>query len=231
MEETATGILPPMMSDVLLFLNIAISVMLMFAVAYLITRNNNSELRQMDGKIKKLTQEVKALEEKLREKPHKTVDTVPEAEPFGINPRQPREESEDMSKLWKTFIEDYNHIAASMLVPGQLKACQKFVEENELRMLQYSGMMNFIPTTEVDESNYWLWKIPQQQKLYAVVPNPMKPCDEELYERGGLKMVFAINYKDGIYKKYVVETPATFTIDSSNRWTLKDPGVVGLERK
>lgn len=230
MEETATGILPPILADVLLFLNIAISVMLMFAVAYLMTRNDKSELRQLDGKIKKLSQEVKALEEKLREKPQKKVDTVPKAEPFGINPRLPREESADMSKLWKRFVEDYNHIAASMLVPGQLKACQRFVEENELRMLQYSGMMNFLPTMEVEESNYWLWKIPSE-KIYAVVPNPMKPCDEELYERGGLKMVFAINYKDGVYKKYVVETPAIFTIDETNRWKLKDPGVVELERK
>ena len=118
-----------------------------------------------------------------------------------------------------------------MMVPGQLKACQKFVEDNGLRMLKYAGMMNFIPALDVEDSNFWLWKISPDLNQYAVVPNPMKPCDNELYERGGLKIVFAMNYKDGIYKKYVVDTPAIFTIDNSNQWKLQDPGVVDLERK
>jgi len=230
MEETATGILPPILSDVLLFLNIAISVMLMFAVAYLVTRNNNEELRQMNGKIKKLSNEVKSLEEKLKERPQKKVDTVLTAEPFGINPNLPREDPNEMSGVWKKFVENYNLIAASMQVPGQLKACKKFVDDNELRMLQCLGTMNFMPATEVEESNYWLWKIPSE-KLYAVVPNPLKPCTEELYEQKGLKMVFAINYKDGTYGKYIVETPAMFTIDESNHWKLHEPGVVKLERQ
>ena len=234
MEETALqGFLPPMMADALLLMNIAMSVVLMFACAYLATRNNNSEIRQLNDKIKKLSRDLKDLEDKVgNSKPQKKVDSVIEVEPFGFNPRLPRQDPNEVTEgAWKKFVDNYNLIAASMLVPGQLKACQKFVEENELRMLQYSGMMNFIPATEVGESNYWLWKMPNEKNLYAVVPNPMKPCDEELYERGGLKMVFAINYKDGVYKKYIVETPAFFTIDNTNRWKVKDPGVVNLERK
>lgn len=232
MEETAVqGILPPMMSDILILMNIAMSVVLMFACAYLATRNQNSEIRQLNDKIKKLSQEIKSLDERIG-RPQKKVDTVIEAEPFGISTKFPRQDpNETKMGVWEKFVENYNLIAASMMVPGQLKACQKFVEDNGLRMLQYSGMMNFIPAAEVEESNYWLWKMPNEKNLYAVVPNPMKPCDEELYERGGLKMVFAINYKDGTYKKYIVETPAIFSTDSSNHWKLKDPGVVNLERK
>ena len=233
MEETVTqGILPPVMADVLLFLSLAISIILMFAFAYLFARNPVGEIRQLENKVKKLSADLKELEDKVKNiKPQKVVDTVPAAEPFGINPKMPREDPNDKSKLWKKFVENYNFIAASMSVPGQLKACKKFVEENGLRMLQYTGMMNFIPALEVEESNYWLWKMSPDSNLYAVVPNPMKPCDEELYERGGLKMVFAMNFKDGTYKKYVVDTPAIFTIDGSNHWKLQDPGVIDLARK
>ena len=235
MEETVAtqGILPPMMADMLLFLNIAMSVVIMFAVAYLaLTRNQDSKFRNLEDKIKRVANDLKILEGKVQEwKPPKKVDTVPFAEPFGIKPGAARTNPSDNSNLWRDFVEDYNHIAASMLVPGQLKACQKFVEENNLRMLQYAGMMNFVPAVEVEDSNFWLWKMSQDSNLYAVVPNPMKPCDETLYERGGLKVVFAMNYKDGTYKKYVVDTPAIFTIDGANHWKLKDPGVVDLARK
>ncbi len=234
MEESAVqGFLPPVMSDMLIMLSIVMNVLLMFAVAYLIlTRNQDGKLRKLDDKIKRVGNDLKILEGKVREmKPQKKVDTVIAAEPFGINPNEPREDPSDTSTLWRRFVENYNHIAASMMVPGQLKACQKFVEDNGLRMLQYAGMMNFVPALDVEESNFWLWKLSPDSNQYAVVPNPMKPCTEELYERGGLKIVFAMNYKDGSYRKYVVDTPAIFTIDNSNQWKLQDPGVVDLERK
>ena len=232
-ETTVQGFFPPMMSDMLIMLSIVLNVILMFAVAYLmLTRNQDGKFRQLDDRIKRVANDLKILDEKVRGmKPPKKVDTVPEAQPFGINPNAPREDPSDPSGIWKRFVDNYNFLAASMMVPGQLKACQKFVEDNGLRMLKYAGMMNFIPALDVEDSNFWLWKISPDLNQYAVVPNPMKPCDNELYERGGLKIVFAMNYKDGIYKKYVVDTPAIFTIDNSNQWKLQDPGVVDLERK
>ena len=232
-ETTVQGFFPPMMSDMLIMLSIVLNVILMFAVAYLmLTRNQDGKFRQLDDRIKRVANDLKILDDKVRGmKPPKKVDTVPEAQPFGINPSAPREDTSDVSSIWKKFVDNYNFLAASMMVPGQLKACQKFVEDNGLRMLNYAGMMNFIPALDVEDSNFWLWKISPDLNQYAVVPNPMKPCDNELYERGGLKIVFAMNYKDGIYKKYVVDTPAIFTIDNSNQWKLQDPGVVDLERK
>ena len=232
-ETTVQGFFPPMMSDMLIMLSIVLNVILMFAVAYLmLTRNQDGKFRQLDDRIKRVANDLKILDDKVRGmKPPKKVDTVPEAQPFGINPNAPREDPSDVSSIWKKFVDNYNFLAASMMVPGQLKACQKFVEDNGLRMLNYAGMMNFIPALDVEDSNFWLWKISPDLNQYAVVPNPMKPCDNELYERGGLKIVFAMNYKDGIYKKYVVDTPAIFTIDNSNQWKLQDPGVVDLERK
>lgn len=231
-DMAAQGILPPIMTDMLLMLNLVLSVILMFAVAYLLmTRQQNDKIRKINDRLKKISNELKLLDGKIRDmKPPRKVDSVPAAEPFGINPNEPREEMSESSGVWRRFVEDYNHIAASMQVPGQLKACQKFVEDNGLRLLQYSGMMNFTPALDVEESGYWLWKFPDSNQ-YAVVPNPMKPCTEEVYERGGLKIVFAMNYKDGIYKKYVVDTPAIFSIDGANHWQVKDPGVIDLERK
>ena len=73
MEETAVqGFLPPIMADALLLMNIAMSVVLMFACAYLATRNNNSEIRQLNDKIKKLSRDLKDLEDKVgNSKPQK----------------------------------------------------------------------------------------------------------------------------------------------------------------
>ena len=65
---------------------------------------------------------------------------------------------------------------------------------------------------------------------YAVVPNPLNPCDEELHEFGGMKEVYALNYQGGVYKKYIVKLPAILTSDPLKGWELKDTGVVNLER-
>lgn len=234
MEETAAvqGLFPPLMSDMMTLLSIALNILLMFAVAYLwATRNAGNNLKDVEEKIKKQANRIKKLEESVQEiKPHKVVDTVIEAEPFGIKPNEPREEPMDISVIGlQKFIEAYNHIAASMSVPGQLKACEKFVGDHGLRMLLYGGVMTFLPALDVEESNYWAWKIPEEQHLFAVVPNPMKPCDSNLNERGGLKMTFTTNFQDGVYKKYTVDTPAIFS-DEGNTWHLRNPGVLDLAR-
>ena len=118
-----------------------------------------------------------------------------------------------------------------MAVPGQRKACEKFVDDNGLKMLMYGGMMTFMQAVDVEESNYWAWKIPETQNQYAVVPNPMKPCDDDIYSRGGLKETFASNYKNGTYKKYAVTLPAIFLCSAGENWHLKQPGTLNLERQ
>ncbi|MBQ9441512.1 MAG: hypothetical protein IJU55_00675 [Selenomonadaceae bacterium] len=238
MEETATqGIISPVLADTLLFLNLTLSIILLFAFAYLFTtRHQTGEIAQLKDRIKKLSGSLKALEEKFQEiKPPKKVDTVPEPDAFGMSfakkekpavaPKIPTG-----NQVWSKFIDDYNHIAGSMLVPGQLQACQKFVEENNLRMLMRGITGNFLGTNSVEESNFWAWKI-NDSKNFAVVPNPMKPCTGDLYEEVGLKSIFAMNFENGVYKKYEVKVPAIFTTDENNRWQLKDPGVVDLSRQ
>ena len=236
-ETAAQGILSPVLSDALLFLNLALSVILLFAFAYLwTTRHQTGEIAQLKDRVKKISGDLKSLEEKVQEiKPQKKIETVPAPEAFGLDFNQRKEKAAAPkipvgAQVWSKFIDDYNHIAGSMLVPGQAQACQKFVEENGLRMMMTGVTGNFLGTNSVDESNFWAWKIPES-KTYAVVPNPMKPCTGELYEEGGLKNIFAMNFENGIYKKYEVKVPAIFTTDDKNHWQLKDPGVIELSRQ
>lgn len=238
MTETATqGIFSPVLSDTLLVLNIVLSVILLCAFAYLFTtRHQTGEIAQLKDRVKKLSNNLKALEEKIKEAPPpKKVDTLPEPDAFGMDFGKKAKPAVAPNipvgnQVWSTFVAEYNHIAGSMLVPGQVEACQKFVGENNLRLLMCGLIGNFIGTNSVEESNFWAWKI-SDTKNFAVVPNPLKPCTGELYEEYGLKSVFAMNFENGVYKKYEVKVPAIFTTDENNRWQLKDPGVVELSRQ
>ena len=89
--------------------------------------------------------------------------------------------------------------------------------------------MTFRPAIDVKDSSYWAFKCAGEE--FAVVPNPMNPCDEEFYEESGIKEAFALNYQGGVYKRYSVKLPAIFTCEPSEGWRLKNPGVVNLERK
>lgn len=238
MTETATqGIISPVLSDVLVFLSISLNVILLFAFAYLwTTRHQNGEIPKINDKIKRLANDFKILEEKFQEiKPPKKVENVPTVEAFGLNLAAKKEAAvapkiSAGSQVWSKFIDDYNYLAASMLVPGQEKACQRFVDENDLSMLKFGMTGNFLPAVTVLDSNLWAWKIPNA-RYYAIVPNPMKPCTGELYEENGMKTIFAMNFQNGIYKKYIAKTPAIFNVDEKSRWQLKDPGIVDLARQ
>ncbi|MBQ3336714.1 MAG: hypothetical protein IJG80_04855, partial [Selenomonadaceae bacterium] len=128
------------------------------------------------------------------------------------------------------FVDEYNKLAAEMSKPGQLMRCEKFVRNNKLRILTYGGALTFRPAIDVKDSGYWAFKCELDE--YAVVPNPMNPCDEELHEHGGMKETFALNYVEGVYRKYFVKLPALFNLEAGDDgWHLKSPGVVNLERK
>lgn len=240
MAETATtqGIISPVLSDALVFLNLTLSIILLFAFAYLwTTRHQTGEIAKLNDKVKRLSNDFKILEDKFQAiKPPKKIESVPEPEAFGVNFGARKEKAVAPKiptagdQVWSKFIDDYNYIAASMMVPGQAKACQKFVDENDLGMLKFGMTGNFLPAATVADSNLWAWKMPTSA-TYAVVPNPMKPCTGELYDENGMKAIFAMNFENGIYKKYIVKVPAMFNVDEKNRWKLKDPGIVDLARQ
>ena len=236
MEEIAV------FSDALNFLSLGLSVVLLFAVAYLWSSNSSktAELAAIQAELKTMKKTLNTVKEKVNELREPTVvSEVPQAAPFGIEFEE--EDNDDFSKPlkritplapqdpWLNFVDDYNKLAQEMKNPGQLMKCEKFVRNNKLRILTYGGALTFRHAIDVKDSAYWAFKCDLDE--YAVVPNPMHPCDEELHDHGGLKEIFALNYQDGVYRKYFVKLPAIFELAADDSWRLKNPGVVNLERK
>ncbi len=227
MEETTA------LSDVLNFLSLGLSVVLLMATAYLWSSNNrkSDELQQLQKDVQKLKKKLSTLEERVSEiREPQVIADVPEVEPFGLN----LDEHKEMritplapQKMWLNFVQDYNNFVAELESPGELRKCEKFVRDNKLKSLTY-GNSTIRPAIDVKDSIYWAFKCSGDE--FAVVPNPLNPCDDMLVELGGLKELYALNYKDGTYKKYFVKTPAIVTSDSVNGWRLKETGVVNLER-
>ena len=232
MEEP---VLSPLLSSALNFLSLAFSVVLLFITAYLWSSNRNKteELKRIQAELRKVKKTVSTLQDRIGELRGPTiVADVPEPEPFGLDLSEPR--LEKITPLapqepWIPFVDDYNKLAVEMKKVGQLLKCEKFVREKKLRILNYGGSLTFRPAIDVKDSGFWAFKCFGDE--YAVVPNPMNPCDEDLHENGGIKESFALNYEDGTYKKYFVKLPAIFVQDELKGWTLKNPGVVNLERK
>lgn len=221
-------------SDALNFLSLGLSVVLLFAVAYLWSSNNNKteQLATIQADLKRMKKTVSTLQEKVNQfREPKIVSEVQQVEPFGIDLTEPL--SKRITPLapqdpWLNFIDDYNKLAAEMKNRGQLMKCEKFVRNNKLRILTYGGALTFRPAIDVKDSGYWAFKCELDE--YAIVPNPMNPCDEELHTYGGIKEVFSLNYADGIYRKYIVKLPAIFSVDDNGSWHIKRPGALNLER-
>ena len=238
MEEASVGILPPFLSDAITFLGVVLSIILLIAFAYIWStqRQDREDIAKLSAGFKQLSKKVKVLEENSGQTTVvKQEENLPNAEPFGMaieKKVQPVEsepiENENISKnVWETFLENYNHIAESMAVPGQLKACENFVSENNLKILAYIGNMKFILVSSVADSRFWAWQI-EGSKKYVVVPNPMVTYDEELHSREGMKETFASNYEKGKYTKYFVKLPAIFSYNNENDWKIIEPGVINL---
>ena len=224
MEETA--MVSPLFSDALNFMALVLSVVLLFAVAYLWSSNSAKtlELSKIQEELKRMKRTLSKVEAKVSELREPTVvSSVPQIEAFGINTSSLSTASEP----WQNFIDEYNELAEEMSLPGQLKKCERFIRDNNLKILTYGGAMTFRPAIDAKDSTYWAFKCRGDE--YAVIPNPMKPCDEEFYEHGGIAKLFALNYESGVYRKYSVKLPAIFSHDSAG-WTLKNPGVANLER-
>ena len=236
MDESQMGILPPFFSDSILFLSIVLSIILLIAISYIWStqRQDRADISKLLTITKNLSNKVKDLEvicnEKSTNKEEERV-VVPKnsIEPSIVEAKKELNvQNQNSNKPWKSFLEDYNHIAESMAVPGQLRACEKFISENKLKILVYIGSMNFGFASNVENSRFWAWQIEDSDK-FIVVPNPMIPYDENLHNHAGMKETFASNYENGKYKKYFVELPATLNFNENNEWQLLEPGVIKLE--
>ena len=232
MEE---AVVSSSMAGILNILALGLSVLLLLVVAYLWSTNSrqDAELQRIQTDVQRLRKKVTALEEKVSQiREPQVVADVPQVEPFGIDLSEP--ETSRITPLapqipWLNFIEDFNKLAAEPDARGFIKKCERFINENKLKILTYGGTMTFRPAIDAKDSLYWAFKCSGEE--YAVFPNPMNPCDENLYEFGGMKEIYAINFESDVYRKYIVKQPALFVQDPLKGWMLKKPGVVNLERK
>lgn len=221
-------------SETLHFLSFGLSIVLLLATAYLWSSNNrkSAEIQQLQTDLKKVKKSLSTLEEKVREiREPQVISEVPDAEPFGLS----LNEQKDLritplapQKMWLNFVQAYNEFAGSLAAPGILRKCEKFVQDNKLKLLTCGSSANFKPAIDIKDSIYWAFKCSSDE--FAVVPNPMNPCDETLYEYGGMKELYTMNFEDDVYTKYIVKVPAIFTYDQENGWKFREIGVVNLER-
>lgn len=232
MEETMAS---PMFTDILNFLALGLSIVLLFATAYLWSSNSNktAQIETIQSEVQRLKRKVSTLEAKVNELREPTVvSEAQQIDPFGLDLSDNRPLNISPAATvepWRDMVEEYNELAEQMAAPGQLKKCERFVQDYKLKILTYGGAMTFRPAIDVKDSSYWAFKCSGNE--FAVIPNPMNPCDEDLHEHGGLKEIFALNYQSGVYRKYSVKLPAIFVQDPNRGWQLKNPGVVNLERK
>ncbi len=232
MEE---AVVSSSMAGVLNYLSLGLSVLLLLVVAYLWSINSRQDvdLQRIQTDVQRLRKKVITLEEKVSQiREPQVIADVPQVEPFGIDLSEP--ETSRITPLappipWLNFIEDFNKLAGDPDARGYIKKCERFIRENKLKILTYGGTMTFRPAIDAKDSLYWAFKCSGEE--YAVFPNPMNPCDENLYEFGGMKEIYALNFEDGVYRKYSVKQPALFVQDPLKGWMLKKPGVVNLERK
>ena len=227
----------PMFSGALNFLALALSVVLLFAVAYLWSSNSHKtdELAKLQSEVRRMKKSLNALEEKVNQfREPQVVSEALQIEPFGLDLSEPQPQR--ITPLapqvpWMEFLEDYNKLAALCANPdarGLLKKCERFIKDNKLKILTCNSNMTIRPAIDAKDSLYWAFRCEGED--YALVPNPLNPCDENAYEFSGLKEFFALNYADGTYAKYIVKTPALFTQDPLKGWMLRKPGVANLER-
>ena len=236
MEEEVVSILPPIVADVLLILSIALGIILLVAFSYLWSarRQDREDIEKLMANMKDLSKKIKDLETSMNEtSDSKKVEELPEVEPFGIaidkKTESDKHNEEKTQQPWDSFIEDYNHIAKSMAVPGQLKACENFVKENGLKILIYDVNIKFIAAKNVSESRFWAWTM-EGSNEYIVVPNPMITYDEELHNQPGMQKTFETNYENGKYNTYYVKNPAIFICNDKNEWQILELGILKLER-
>ncbi|MCR5833467.1 MAG: hypothetical protein K6G55_02270 [Selenomonadaceae bacterium] len=235
MEEM---ILSPLLSNMLQFLSLTLSLILLFAVAYLWSSNSvkTKQLTRIQSDLQRAQRTLNTLEEKVSQirKP-KVVSEPLHIDAFGLDNADENKFGSEVEtplepqKPWLNFVEGYNQLAALADERGFSSKCEKFIRENKLKLLAYNREKNFYKALYPKDSFYWAFKCSGEE--YAFVPNPMHPCDEIFYDEGGLKEIYEANYEVGTYIKYKVKKPAILTNDSEKGWITEEIGEVNLEQK
>ena len=231
-EAHEAAVSPMMMLPAVL--GLVLDVLLLIAVAYLWStrhqdRKSLARLEKLPAEVKRLSEAVEKLESQM----------APPEEELPETPSEPEAPAQPMADevVWKPFVDDFNHLANSMNVPGAKEACGNFTKSKNIKMLicldhaaQVDGKPapKFVAMESLEASNYWAFLLPKTVDRYAVVPNPLIPYEQKLHDEGGMKETFASNFGGSVSKKIEVKLPALFHNKDGN-WIIDQPGVIHLE--
>ncbi len=221
----------------LVMLALTLDVLLIVAVAYvwMMWRQDHQAMKQVSA----LSAELKELSKMLEGLKAPEPEEPEEKEPPVYKPDLPEPPGPPMKKevVWKPFVEEFNKFAAGMKNPGSEGACERFVNENKIKLLMcldHAAMENNMPAPKFTEvksvpvSGFWAYPLPDVADRYAVVPNPMIPYEQKIHEEGGMKETFASNFETGVYRTIIVKMPALMHFDGG-RWVIDQPGMIRVE--
>lgn len=235
----------PMVANIIIILIGTLSVVALLGAAYntsvsIGARNKIKKIDKMEQEMKLLQQELKEIK-KAHAANHPAIEPVPLATDIAkrtVNAPQNRAEERKLQpEVWQKFVDDYNNLSNSMNVPKAVEACEKFVRSYKLELLicieaetqaTVGSNPEYTQADNVEQSRFWAWNVIGQPEDFAVVPNPLVEYDEKSHQQGGMKETFASNYESGIYQQVQVKLPAHFT-RHLGKWKIVQPGVIRLK--
>lgn len=225
---------PTMILHVLSMFGLVLSVILLFAAAYVII--SLRQIKKRLKKVNKLETDVKAITNEV----HSLRAMRASENPVAV-PKEAAEIADGPnieSSLWMPFIEKYNELSAQQGSADSKENLSQFAADNNIAALDcidHDAKENnrpapkFIAAKSALDGNFWAWQIPTTNGRFVIVPNPSKPYTENLHFEGGMKETFASNYEKNIeYKKLDVKLPAIFKNENDN-WIIEQPGLIRLE--
>ena len=250
-EATTSGGEEMPLVYVLSMLGLVLSVILLFAAAYVFVslwqiRKRIKRYNSLENDVKALTNEVRSLRAMVS--PSDSSDGNDSEK--NAKPKVPDIKLADgvniESRLWLPFIEDFNKLAAATKEPQVTPAIREFIDTHKIRALMcldHSAKNNgtpapkFVTADETATGNFWLWALPTDNDRFVVVPNPACDYTENLHFEGGMKETFASNYEQLIAEagvqtpKIEVKLPSIFkkAEGESNEWIIEQPGLIHLE--
>ncbi|MBO6179534.1 MAG: hypothetical protein J6O04_10195 [Selenomonadaceae bacterium] len=228
--KEAPRLFSPMMADVILVFALLIIILLIAGTVYNFLKlqnmkNHGRRIKAISGDLKAAITEIHSINAYLFPSEEKKEQPKPAAKP-------PKEENAPKTikrEVWQDFADNFNNLANSMEVPKAGIACENFVKEHKLILLKLvSKNENQPPKFALGEKGapYWGWQIPGDSVRFAVAVSPELTFDEKFQNEGGLKEMFASNFKDvKEIQKVEIKIPA-IVIKKEAEYTIEQPGLL-----
>ncbi|MBR3624417.1 MAG: hypothetical protein IKN43_13845 [Selenomonadaceae bacterium] len=228
--KEAPRLFSPMMADFILVFALLLIILLIAGTAYNFLKlqnmkNHGKRIKTISGDLKAAVTEIHSINAYLFPSEEKKEQPKPPAKP-------PKEENAPKTikrEIWQDFVDKFNNLANSMEVPKAAIACENFVKEHKLILLKLVEKTdNQPPKFALGEKGapFWGWQIPGDSERFAVAISPEMKFDEKFQKDGGLKEMFASNFKDlKEIQKVEIKIPAIVT-KKGEEYTIEQPGLL-----